>query len=56
MFGYAVGEGVGLRDGEEWGAGMDGFEDGWVDVAELGGGLDGSGLVAGLVFEAGGVA
>ncbi len=32
------------------------FKDGRVDVTELGGGLDGSGFVAGLVFEARGVA
>ena len=67
MFGDAVGEGVGLGDGEEWGAGADGFEDGRVDVAELrdGGGFAGLGAAysgcaagsgGGLGFEAGGVA
>ena len=56
LFGDAFGEGVGLGNGEEWRACADGFEDGRVDVAELVGRLDGSGLVAGLVFETGGVA
>ena len=42
---------------KERGAGADGFEDGGVDVAELRGGLNGLRTwLAGLVFEAGGVA
>ncbi len=55
LFGDSVGEGVGLRDGEERGAGADGFEDGGVDVAELRGGLNAAYVACGLGFEAGGV-
>jgi hypothetical protein len=56
LFGDAFGESVGLRDGEQWRAGADGFEDGGVDLAGLGGCLDGAGFVARSVFEAGRVA
>ena len=56
LFGDSFGESVGLRDGQERCAVSDGFKDCGVYVTELGDGLDGSGFVAGLVFEAGGVA
>ena len=61
-FGDAVGERVGLRDGEEWCAGADGVEDAGLQVAERDdlGLFAGLGCVAGLHgwrgFEAGGLA
>ena len=62
FFGDAVGECVGLRDGEEWRAGADGVEDAGLQVAERDdlGLFAGLGCVAGLHgwcgFEAGGLA
>ena len=44
LFGDAVGEGVGLRDGEERSAGADGVEDAGLEMAEC----DDLGLFAGL--------